>query len=318
MSTQITTAFVEQYKANVELLGQQKGSKLRGLVRVESVTGENAAFDQISKTSAYKITTRHGDTKYVDTPHARRWVTMQPYAWADLIDRADQVALLADPTSAYAQNAAYAMGRAMDEAIIAAAFASSMTGKTSASGTTAFTRLIYSNASATGNTIVHDATDKTGAVGGTSAGLTLNKLLLAKRWFDDNDIGEEDRIIICNPKGITDLLVEGSVLGMNAVTSADYNAMKALVKGDVQSFCGFTFVSTTLIERGSSNDIDGNTSVFQCIATTKSGLLLALGNDIQANIERLPTKHYSTQVYYSMMIGATRMDEDKVLQIECI
>ena len=33
MSTQITTAFVEQYKSNVFHLAQQKGSRLRDAVR---------------------------------------------------------------------------------------------------------------------------------------------------------------------------------------------------------------------------------------------------------------------------------------------
>ena len=39
MSTQITTAFVEQYKSNVLHLAQQKGSRLRDADRSETVTG---------------------------------------------------------------------------------------------------------------------------------------------------------------------------------------------------------------------------------------------------------------------------------------
>ena len=37
MSNQITTAFVQQYSNNVQMLSQQKGSLLRNSVRVESV-----------------------------------------------------------------------------------------------------------------------------------------------------------------------------------------------------------------------------------------------------------------------------------------
>ena len=47
MSVQITTAFVEQYKGNVEHLVQQKGSRLRDCVSLETVTGKNAYFEQI-------------------------------------------------------------------------------------------------------------------------------------------------------------------------------------------------------------------------------------------------------------------------------
>ena len=49
MSTQVTTAFVNQFSSNVNLLPQQMGSLLRGAVDTESVTGEKAFFDQIGK-----------------------------------------------------------------------------------------------------------------------------------------------------------------------------------------------------------------------------------------------------------------------------
>lgn len=79
MSTQITTAFVEQYKANVYHLTQQKGSKLRKAVRTESVTGKNAYFEQIGATAAQQRTSRHSDTPRVDTPHSRRRVSLTDY-----------------------------------------------------------------------------------------------------------------------------------------------------------------------------------------------------------------------------------------------
>ena len=41
MSSQITTAFVEQYSANVQMLSQQMGSQLRSAVDVESIKGKN-------------------------------------------------------------------------------------------------------------------------------------------------------------------------------------------------------------------------------------------------------------------------------------
>ena len=42
MSSQITTAFVQQYSNNVQMLSQQKGSLLRGTVDSESIVGKNA------------------------------------------------------------------------------------------------------------------------------------------------------------------------------------------------------------------------------------------------------------------------------------
>ena len=66
MSVNITTSFVEQYSANVSLLSQQTGSKLRSAVDVESVRGKNAFFDQIGVTAAQLKTSRHSDTPQID------------------------------------------------------------------------------------------------------------------------------------------------------------------------------------------------------------------------------------------------------------
>jgi hypothetical protein len=68
MSTQITTAFVNQFSANVQMLSQQMGSLLRSAVDEESVTGEKAFFDQVGSAAAVKRTSRHQDTPLVTTP----------------------------------------------------------------------------------------------------------------------------------------------------------------------------------------------------------------------------------------------------------
>ena len=120
MSSQITTAFVQQYSNNVQMLSQQKGSLLRGSVDSESIVGKNAFFDQVGTATAVKeyqdTATLHKSTRH--TP--RRRVSMVDYEYADLIDNQDKIRTLIDPTSSYALAAAYAIGRAMDDEIISA------------------------------------------------------------------------------------------------------------------------------------------------------------------------------------------------------
>ena len=187
MSTEITKAFVEQYSSNIQMLSQQKGSILRDKVRIESVTGANAFFDQIGSVTATLRTSRHSDTPRVDVPHARRRVTLSDYEFADLIDDLDKVRMLVDPTSSYAQAAAYAMGRAMDDAIIAAALGTAQTGTTGATPTVL----------PAGQKIVEAGT----------AGLTVDKLRQAKQIIDLADVDPSlPRHIIVSPKQITDLL----------------------------------------------------------------------------------------------------------------
>ena len=283
MSTQITTAFVNQFSANVQMLSQQMGSLLRNAVDTESVNGEKAFFDQVGQAAAVLRTSRHADTPLVETPHTRRMVTMSDYENADLIDDSDKVRLLVDPTSTYSRAAAAAMGRAMDDIIITAALGTSQTGKDGSTST----------ALPAGQKIAHG-----------SAGLTIAKLVSAKELLDAASVDPSiPRHIVVSPKQISDLL------NNTTVTSADFNTVKALAQGEINSFVGFNFiVSNRLTDDGTSRHV---------IAFAQDGLKLAVGKEPAARIDERADKSYSTQVYYCQTIGATRMEEEKVVEIAC-
>jgi len=285
MSSQITTAFVEQYSANIQMLSQQMGSLLKDTVRNESVVGKDAYFDQIGKVTAVLKTTRHSDTPQIDTPHSRRRVSLADYEFADLIDQQDKIRLLIDPTSSYAKAAAYAMGRATDDVIIAAALGSANTG---VSGGTA---------------VVLPAGNITAVGTGGANTMNIAKLALAKAKLDIGDVDPSiKRHIIVSPTEIQDLL------NTTTITSSDFNTVKALVQGEIDSFMGFKFhVSNRLVDNGA-----GNT---QCIAFAEDGILLATGKDVTAKIDERSDKSYATQVYYCQTIGATRMEEAKVISV---
>ena len=284
MSSQITTAFVQQYSANIQMLSQQMGSLLRDKVRVESVVGKNAFFDQVGSVTAVLKTSRHSDTPQIDTPHSRRRVSLADYEFADLIDQQDKVRLLIDPTSSYAQAAAMAMGRAMDDVIITAALGTSFTGETGSTSTSL------------------PAAQKIAEAG--TDGLTIAKLRTAKEKFDLASVDPSiQRYMIVSPRQITDLL------GTTSVTSSDFNTVKALVQGEVDSFMGFKFIT--------SNRLSIESSKRKCIAFASDGIALGVGKDVSARIDERADKSYATQVYYCMSIGATRMEEEKVVEVKC-
>ena len=292
MSNQITTAFVQQYSSNVQMLSQQMGSYLRGAVDVESVVGKNAFFDQVGKTTAQLRTSRHADTPQLDTPHSRRRVSLADYEWADLIDNADKVRLLIDPTSSYAKAAAAAMGRAMDDVIIAAL------GGTAFSGETGSTSV----------TLPAGQKPYSASQGDTAAGgLSITKLLEAKKILDLADVDPSiQRYFVCGPTQISNLL------GTTQITSSDFNTVKALAQGQVDSFLGFKFIVSNRLVFDATNTDDR-----LCYAFTQDAIKLAVGQDVLARIDERADKSYSTQVYYAMSIGATRMEEEKVVQIAC-
>ncbi len=287
MSQQITTAFVQQYSANVQMLSQQMGSRLRDAVRLETVVGKNAFIDQIGSVTAQLRSSRHADTPQIDTPHQRRRLSIASYEFADLIDDQDKVRMLIDPTSSYAQAAAAAMGRAMDDVIIAAALGTASTGETGSGSATL------------------DATANMVGSASSNDGLTIAKLTEAKRKMDLNDVDPSiPRYIAVGPKQIEDLL------GTTQVTSSDFNTIKALVQGDVDTFMGFQFIMTNRL------DIDSN-DIRSCFAWAEDGITLGIGKDVQARIDERNDKGYATQVYYCMDIGAVRMEEAKVVKIFC-
>ena len=288
MSSEITTSFVEQYSSNVAMLAQQMGSRLRSAVDVETITGKNAFFDQVGVTAAVQRTSRHADTPQIDTPHARRRVSLADYEWADLIDDQDKVRMLIDPTSSYAKAAAAAMGRAMDDVIITALGGSADTGET-------------------GGTAVALPSGSKFATSNQSDGLTIAKVIAAKKFFDLNDVDPSiPRFIVAGATQMSDLL------GTTQITSSDFNTVKALVQGDIDTFMGFKFILSNRLSLDATNTDDRKIFAF-----TQDAIKLGVGKDITAKIDVRPDKSYATQVYTCMSIGATRMEENKVFQIPC-
>jgi len=292
MSYQIETAFVEQYSNMITILSQQKGSKLRDKVWVKTEQAERVFFEQIDEVDYQYNSDRHGDTPIMSTPHYRRAVTPQDIEWGDMIDKPDKVKMLIDPTSSYSINGTYTLGRGIDDFIIEAATGTAYTGKR---GTTAVTL---------------PATQKVAVdLSGANEGLTINKLIAAKSLFGQNevDISHPMNVLsyVCAQEQLDDLLKT------TQVTSADYNTVKALVQGDVNSFMGFDFVQTQRTAHNSSTDIRTN------FAFAKSGIGLNINMDITTNIGVDPGKKFNVRVYLCLSAGATRVEEEKVVQVLC-
>jgi hypothetical protein len=310
MSSQITEAFVQQFSANVFHLSQQKGSRLRPFVRSEMQVGMDAYYDRIGQVAAVLKAGRHSDTPQLDTPHSRRKVTLSDYEWADLIDDSDKIRLLNDPTSDYAQAAMWAMGRAMDDVIIKAALGTANTGVAGATST------------------ILPATQYIGAVAASAVSdLNVATLIKVKSLFGINDVDESIPLHIA----VSQKQING-LLGETAVTSADYNTIKALVKGEVDTFMGFKFHRTQRLQTAGADgflaSINTSTGAVtlstgngnncrRAFAWAEDGLLLSIGKDMKGKISERDDKSYATQVYAAMSIGAVRMEEEKVVGILC-
>jgi hypothetical protein len=266
------------------MLSQQKGSLLRNVVDVENVVGKHAYFERLGAVTAVKRVSRHSDTPQIDSEHSRRRISMVDYEWADLIDNQDKIRTLIDPTSNYALAAAMAMGRAMDDEIIAAVTGTAYSGET---GSTAV-------ALPSAQKITEAGTD----------GLTIAKLRQTKEILDLADVDPSlPRSFVCSPKQITNLL------GTTEVTSSDFNTVKALASGEINSFLGFNFIVSNRLSIASSKR--------DCLAFTNDAMKLALGQDIMTRIDERNDKGYALQVYVCMTMGSTRLEDEKVVSVQC-
>jgi Phage capsid protein len=301
MADQITTAFVQDYKTTVMMLTQQMGSRLRNLVTFDTYTGKaGKAVEQFGATKAVKRTARHADTPLIDVPQNARWVFPVDYEWADLIDDQDKLRMAIDPTSPIAQAGAMAMGRAMDDEILGAFYGTAKTGENGTTNTTFDTT----------NQIVGPN------VGGTSSGLNVAKLREAKRILMANNVDTVAEKISC----VITSKEHDSLLNEIQVISTDFNDKPVLVDGLVQRFLGIDFYvmefsDTTAFDNASAmlNSTNRYVPLF-----TQKAMHLGLWNDTEAKMSERDDKGYATQVYLRSTVGATRIDEKRIVRIECV
>ena len=93
--------------------------------------------------------------------------------------------------------------------------------------------------------------------------------------------------------------------------------MKALVNGEVDTFLGFRFI---VLEDGMlEGTADGtDTDPVICLAYTASCIGFAKGRDITTRMDKLADYHYSTQIHTTMSGNAVRIEEEKIVKIECV
>lgn len=289
----IPTHYAQQYASTIQLLLQQKGSRLRDTVMFQGITGAKAAVpvDQIGLVEATERTTRFPPITPGNTPTDRPWIYPSDFDWNDLVDSIDKLRVVTDPTSALAQSGTYAMGRAQDRVIIRNYFADRKTGVEGGT-TTSFPagQQIAVNFGASGN-----------------VGLTVAKMREAKRLLmaAEVDLETDPATLIVTAKQHDNLLSEIQVI------SLDFNEKPVMVEGMVTRFLGFNLKHTELLAT--------NVSTYRrCPAYVKSGMVLGMWNDITTDIsQRKDLAGLPIQVYVYGTFGATRLEEKKMVEVIC-
>jgi hypothetical protein len=295
----ITTAFVKQYADNLFILSQQKGSKLQACVRNEPITSaEEAYWDTLGTVAAQKKTTRHGPTPNNEQTHGRRKCTPEDYNTCSLIDNEDKLKMIIDPTNGFALTQAAALGRTKDDIIIEAALGTALIGKTGATSI-AFKDDSISMDGTAGGVVT---TLGTLAAVGTVADIDLLKILTMMELFNAADVDPEiEKFWVVSPKDIKDML------DLEEVGSADYNTVRTLVQGKVDTYAGFKFLWSNRLTKDAATS-----TAYRTFAWAKDGIILGVGKEVRSRIDERNDLSYALQVYSEMTMGAVRMEGAKV------
>ena len=285
MSDYIETHRVQAYRSGIQILHQQDMSRFQGKTRQETATGKIAFFDQVGKTSLVAKASRHAPTQQVPVETARRAVVFYYREAAEFIDRNDITTVINNPMGAIARTQAAAVAREHDQFVADAFFANAKTGEDGATST-AFPTSTHQ--------IVHG-----------SAGLTTGKVIDAKKILDAFEVDRtQPRYAAC-----TSIQLNKDLLNDAQARNSDYNTVKALVTGEVNTWVGFDFSP-----RFEGMPVSGG--VRSCAFYARDSMMY-VERDLMVKVDQLPTNSYMWQVFISVEMGATRMDELGVVEVEC-
>jgi hypothetical protein len=276
MAINLSTAFVTLFDAEVKQAYQAQ-AVLRGAIRVRSgVEGSTYKFPKIGKGVA-QVRIPQTDVSPLNVTYAQVTATLSDYIAAEYSDIFMQAKVNFDERRELVQVVSNAIGRRQDQLILDA--------------------LINSG---TANTVAS-------SIGGNNTNLNVAKLRAAAEQLNTKNVPMDNRHIVIHASSLS------SLLGETSVTSSDFNTVKALVQGDINTFLGFTFHVLGDREEGGLPIASGDRKVF---AFHKDAVGMAEGIAPKTEINYIPEKT-SFLVASMFSAGAVAIDAEGIVQITC-
>lgn len=268
--------YAQAFSTNIMQLAQQKYSKLMPAVYVRpDVTGKVFFQDQIGKWGMEVKGSRNTQTPNNDPVLGRRMGVMVDYHDARLLDRGDELKTISDPRSSYTIAAAQSIARQLDTNILNAMAGTAYYGETGASSLTNSNIVLV-----------------------TAASPTVARVIAVKKALDDKDVENEDRYFVTNTTFLNNLL------GVSQATSSDYASVKALIRGEIDTWMGFKWIMTTLMPSANVG-----------FAFQKYGIVAAMASEPFVKTDQRADLSYSWQIYYEVNMGVVRLEEDRVVVV---
>ena len=277
MSVNISTAFVTLFDSEVKQAYQGQ-RLLAGVTRERTgVQGNTVKFPKIGKGSA-TIRVPQTDVVPLNVTYSQVTATMEDFIAAEYSDIFDQTHVNFSERQELVQVVSGAIARRMDQVVLDAL--------TAASGT---------------NTVAN-------SVGGSNTNLNVAKLRATKKALDAKNVPADGRCFIIHANSLDSLLSETSV------TSSDFNSVKALVTGDVDTFLGFQFITMGDRDEGGLA-IDGSNDR-TCFAFHKDAMGLGISMNQTSRVDYIAEKT-SFLVASMFSAGSVAIDADGIVKVTC-
>jgi len=277
MAIGLSNAFVTLFDAEVHQAYQAKAQLVGATRQRRGVEGATVKFPKVGKGVA-TLRVPQTDVTPLNVDFSQVTATLEDWNAAEYSDIFMQQKVNFDERQELVQVVATAIGRRQDQLILDALAASG-----------------------TSNTVAND-------IGGTDTNLNVAKLREAKKLLDKNNVPPQDRHIILHANNLASLLSE------TAVTSSDFNTVKALVAGEINTFLGFTF--HTLGDRAEGGlAVDGSLDR-TLFAFHKQSMGYAEGIGPKTEINYVPEK---TSFLVNAMFSAASVaiDAEGIVQLTC-
>jgi hypothetical protein len=273
---------------NIIALAQQKTAKIAPILMQKTVSGKATFFNRGASRSMAAVVDVHGDSPINAQEFSRRMLTTQSFNDGDMVDKKEINDLMMDPRPFITQQLNAAFQRKCDEVAYDALIGNAYSGE---AGATAVTLASFDS----GSHVI--------AAGGT--GLTLTKVqnslkLLRKAKVN---LDAEQAYLIVDSEGMDDLL------GEEKFTSTRYNNGMGVQSGVVGEILGFQVIHAHILDDyGSAGD-------YRALVLVPSAGVFATARGLELNMAERADKQFNYYVYVEAEIGATRLEEEKVIDI---
>ena len=280
MSTNLSPAFVQLFDAEVHQ-AYQAAAQLRGAARMRTgVVGDTVKFPKVGKVQA-SVRVPQTDVVPINAAFSSVSVSLTDYTAAEYSDIFNQQKVNFDERQELAQVVGNAIGRREDQILIDAL-----------------------NAASAGSSVA-----KTVVTSGSAAASNLNvgKIIAAKKALDAKSVPTGDRHFVIHANNLAGLL------GDERAVSGDFQTLRALVSGDINTMMGFTF---HVIGDRDEGGLPLSTNDRTCFAFHRSALGCAVGIAPKTEINYIPEKT-SFLVTAMLSMGSAAIDVDGIVDVVC-